>query len=92
MSETNVYISDYKALKILFPQKRNNRKNGAICQEIMTKNIRNLKWLLKLNWHFCIRLWPMVDSSQNVLCKDGRQLAAQALKSILTRVSRESNF
>ena len=39
MNETNVYIGDYKALKISFPQKQNKRKNGAICPEIMTKNI-----------------------------------------------------
>ena len=30
MNETNVYIGDYKALKISFPQKQNKRKNGAI--------------------------------------------------------------
>ena len=39
MNDTNVYIGDYKALEISFPQKQNKRKNGDICQEIMTKNI-----------------------------------------------------
>ena len=46
MNETNVYICDNKALKISSPQKRNKRKNGAICQEIMTKTLALLKFFL----------------------------------------------